>query len=103
MTVSIARSASIVSAATALLVAAIAGPNSAPSAEEFFVQVRSIDEIAAGAMPAVADITDSGGVLQFESSVPLACSVVYGESPDFGRVATDLDMNGVLIRTIIRS
>ena len=94
MTVSIARSASILSAATALLVAAIAGPNSAPSAEEFFVQVRSIDEIAAGAMPAVADITASEGVLQFESSVPLACSVVYGESPDFGRVATDLDMNG---------
>ena len=36
MTVSIARRASIFSAATALLVAAIAGPNSAPSAEEFF-------------------------------------------------------------------
>lgn len=64
------------------------------SAEEFFIPVRSIDEVTVGAMPEIRDVTAAEAVLVFESSVPLACSVVYGDSPDFGRIATDLDMNG---------
>ena len=69
-------------------------PERSVSAEEFFIPVRSIDEVTAGAMPTVTDITASEAVLVFESSIPLVCSVVYGESPDFGMIATDLDMNG---------
>lgn len=63
-------------------------------AETFQFPVRSIDEVADGAMPVVRDITPSSGVLVFTSSIPLACSVVYGQTPEFGQVATDLDMNG---------
>ena len=61
---------------------------------EFTMPVRSIDEVADGAMPTVVDITANEAILRFDSSIPLVCSVVYGETPNFGSVATDLDMNG---------
>ena len=32
--------------------------------------------------------------MAFDSSIPLICSVVYGETPDFGLIATDQDMAG---------
>jgi hypothetical protein len=57
-------------------------------------EIRSIEEVSAGGPPEIVDITDSDAVLVFESSIPLACSVVYGETTDYGQVAVDQDMNG---------
>ena len=64
------------------------------AAAEFQFGVRTIDEVTAGALPTVTDLTASEGVLVFNSSVPLVCSVVYGETPEFGMIATDADMGG---------
>ena len=57
-------------------------------------EVRSIEEVSAGAAPQIVDITDADAVLVFDSSVPLACSVVYGETAAYGRIAVDQDMDG---------
>lgn len=76
-----------------LLILALAPALEAAGAP-FSVEARSIDEVAGGAMPEVVDIADTEAVIQFQSLEPLACSVVFGETPDFGRIAVDDDMDG---------
>lgn len=61
---------------------------------EFQMNVHSIDEVAKSDMPTAQDITATEAVILFESSIPLACSVVYGETPEFGQIAVDDDMDG---------
>lgn len=63
-------------------------------AAEFAMSVRSIDEVADGPMPQIVVAGPTEAVLEFQSSIPLACSVVFGETPDFGFIATDSDMAG---------
>ncbi|NQV79936.1 MAG: discoidin domain-containing protein [Alphaproteobacteria bacterium] len=70
-----------------------AGAPQAFSQERSF-GVRSIAEVAEGALPEVAEITHQDAVLRFRSNIPLACSVVYGETAAFGQIAVDQDMNG---------
>lgn len=57
-------------------------------------EIRSIEEVSAGGPPEIVDITDSDAVLVFESSIPLACSIVYGKTTDYGQIAVDQDMSG---------
>jgi hypothetical protein len=57
-------------------------------------EIRSIEEVSVSGPPQIVDITDSDAVLVFESSIPLACSVVYGKTTDYGQVAVDQDMDG---------
>jgi hypothetical protein len=40
------------------------------------------------------DITDRDAILVFESSIPLACSVVYGKTTAYGQISVDQDMDG---------
>ena len=75
-------------------VLAMAAGGTAARADLLQFPVHSIDAVAAGAMPEMTDISPTSSVLVFTSSVPLACSVVYGPTPAFGSVATDLDMDG---------
>jgi hypothetical protein len=63
-------------------------------AAEFVMPVRSIDEVADGPMPQIVLAGPTEAVLEFRSSIPLACSVVFGETLDFGLIATDSDMAG---------
>ena len=77
-------------AASAALTMSVRGAATA----EFQFPVHSIDEVTDGALPTVTDLTTSEGVLVLDSSVPLACSVVYGETREFGMIATDADMGG---------
>jgi hypothetical protein len=56
--------------------------------------VRSLEDISAGGLPQVVDITDTDAVLIFESSIPLACSVVYGKTAAYGQISVDQDMAG---------
>ncbi|MCW3783841.1 discoidin domain-containing protein [Defluviimonas sp. CAU 1641] len=74
-----------------LLVGAFALPAWAAS---IMISAYSIDEVAGGALPEVSEVTAIEAIIVFRSSQPLACSVVFGESPDFGRIAVDDDMNG---------
>jgi hypothetical protein len=55
---------------------------------------RSLDEISSQGAPRITNITDSDAVLIYRSDVPLACSVVYGKTTDYGLIATDQDMGG---------
>jgi len=57
-------------------------------------EIRSLEEVSAGGPPRIVDITDTDAVLIFESSIPLACSVVYGKTTAYGQVSVDQDMNG---------
>jgi hypothetical protein len=57
-------------------------------------EIQSLEDVTAGEPPQIVDITDADAVLIFESSIPLACSVVYGTTPDYGQIAVDQDMNG---------
>lgn len=50
--------------------------------------------ITEGADPTIVDIKATEARLTFISSIPVACSVVYGKTPDFGALAIDTNMNG---------
>jgi hypothetical protein len=69
-------------------------PIASQSEEDVAYDIRSIEEVAASGSPEIVDITDSDAVLLFESSVPLACSVVYGPTTEYGMVSVDQDMRG---------
>ncbi len=56
--------------------------------------LSSLDLVTEGAAPSIVDITATDARLTFVSSIPLACSVVYGKSLDFGQVSIDANMNG---------
>jgi hypothetical protein len=72
-----------------------AAPKSAPEASSgVTTETRSLEEASAGASPQIVDITDTDAVLIFESSIPLACSVVYGKTTGYGQIAVDQDMGG---------
>lgn len=42
----------------------------------------------------VEDITSSAAVLRVSTSIPVVCSVVYGQDDSYGQISTDLDMAG---------
>lgn len=56
--------------------------------------IRPIEDVFTDGPPRIADLSEQDGTLLFVSSVPLACSVVYGETPAFGQLAVDQDMAG---------
>jgi hypothetical protein len=55
---------------------------------------RSLDTISDQPLEVTNFANDGTATLPFETSVPVACSVVYGPTQDFGSLTTDLDMNG---------
>lgn len=57
-------------------------------------EVRPIEEVFANEAPQLVDVTASEATLIFKSSIPLACSIVYGKTPDYGMLTLDQDMNG---------
>ncbi|MCK5356589.1 MAG: discoidin domain-containing protein [Methyloprofundus sp.] len=50
--------------------------------------------VTEGAEPAIVDIKATEARLTFVSSIPVACSVVYGKTPSFGKLAIDANMSG---------
>jgi hypothetical protein len=69
-------------------------PAPAPDAEGAAgYEIQSVDAVSVGGPPQIVDITDTDAVLLFESSVPLACSVIYGKTTDYGQISVDEDMN----------
>jgi hypothetical protein len=57
-------------------------------------EIQSIESVTVSGPPQIVDITDAHATLLFESSIPLACSVVYGETTEYGLIAVDSDMAG---------
>ena len=56
--------------------------------------IRALEEVSAGELPRIVDITDTDAVLVFESTDPLACSVIYGRTTAYGQISVDQDMAG---------
>jgi hypothetical protein len=57
-------------------------------------EIQSIESVTVSGPPQIVDITEAHATLLFESSIPLACSVVYGETTEYGLIAVDSDMAG---------
>jgi hypothetical protein len=53
-----------------------------------------LEEVYTSGAPEMTEITSSDAVLLFDSSRPLACSVIYGETTSYGMIAVDQDMGG---------
>ncbi len=69
--------------------AAMAQPSSPADA-----RIRPLEEITGDAPPRLEDITPTDAVLVFNSEIPLACAIVYGETTDYGMLTLDRDMAG---------
>lgn len=55
---------------------------------------KSIHEIVEGDLTVSNFASDGTASLSVTTSVPVACSIVYGTTPEFGKLAVDLTMNG---------
>jgi hypothetical protein len=62
-------------------------------ASETKLDFLPIDEIVDSEL-VITDFINGTANLPIQTSIPVACSIVYGTSPDFGSIATDLDMAG---------
>lgn len=56
--------------------------------------VLPVEDVLAGGITITPDATGTAATLSVESSLPLACAVVYGTGDGFGLIATDDDMGG---------
>ena len=50
--------------------------------------------LSAAGPPVITSITGANAILVFDSTIPLVCAVIYGETTDYGLIATDDDMLG---------
>jgi len=57
------------------------------------VMVRPLEEVTESASQ-ILDITSDSARLNFVGTIPLACTVVFGPTTEFGDASIDLDMNG---------
>jgi hypothetical protein len=72
----------------------VTGPAGADTISDAALKVRPIDDVFTNGPPRIEDLTSLDGILRFVSSVPLAFSMVYGETAAFGQVTVDQDING---------
>jgi hypothetical protein len=78
----------------------LAGGSTDPGglAEQRLLAARSVVlaplETVTASAAEILDITDSSARLNFVGTLPLACTVVFGKTPQFGHAAIDLSMNG---------
>ncbi len=57
-------------------------------------EVRPIEEVFSIGPPDLQVLSDSEAQLLFVSDIPLACSIVYGETTAYGSLTLDQDMDG---------
>jgi hypothetical protein len=58
------------------------------------VTIRSVEEILEGELTVTNFASDGTATLPITTTVPVACSIVYGTTPEFGSLAVDMDMDG---------
>lgn len=56
--------------------------------------IRDFEDIAASPVTVTPDASGQFAVLTVDTSIDVACSVVYGTDESFGLIAVDADMNG---------
>lgn len=56
--------------------------------------MRSIDEIFAQPLEVTNFANDGSATLPIQTNIPVACTIVYGTTPQFGSVSLDQDMDG---------
>ncbi len=76
----------------ALLLTACGG--TADTASMDGVPFRSIDEIIAQPLEIMNFANDGSASLPIHTTVPVACTIVYGTTPEFGSLSLDQDMAG---------
>jgi predicted component of type VI protein secretion system len=64
------------------------------SADDEQPEVRPIDDVLATEVTVEPDAAGTSATLTVDSTIPLACAVVYGTDDSFGLIATDDDMAG---------
>ena len=74
--------------------ALIASACSASPQSNININIHPLEEVYSNGAPQMVDITATDAVLEFNSSRPLACSVIYGTTTDYGMIAIDQDMDG---------
>lgn len=77
-----------------LLAAALAMGVAACGGDGRGSDVLPIEGILAGQIEIVPDASGRAAVFEVETSIPVACSVVYGTDDSFGSLAVDNDMQG---------
>ncbi len=78
----------VAAAALTLVLSACSGDDTATST------VLPIDDVLATEVVVTPDPSGTFAVLEVDTDIPLACSVVFGTSEAFGLIATDDDMAG---------
>lgn len=58
------------------------------------VTVRPIDEIISQPLEVTNFTNDGSATLPIHTNIPVACTIVYGKTPQFGSVSLDQDMAG---------
>ena len=64
-------------------------------APKILPQILPLSQATNGAPPKLVDIKSKSAGLTFISSIPLACTVVFGKSEQFGMIANDPDMSAL--------
>lgn len=86
-----------------ILILAMAGLVSAQEVEEgaSLLNSRGVTvlplETVTESGPEILDLRSDSARLNFVGTVPLACTLLYGETPDFGSASIDPNMNGATI------
>ena len=57
-------------------------------------EVLPLEDVITDGLPRIGEFAGTEGVLRFISAIPLACSVVYGETTAYGNLTLDTDMSG---------
>ncbi len=63
-------------------------------AKDQTLDIRPLKDVYISGPPQLTAITTTDVELLFDSSRPLACSVIYGTTTDYGMIAIDQDMGG---------
>ena len=74
--------------ASALVVAACGSSGDASP------EIEPIESILAGEISINADLAGTSATLEVDTTIPVACSVIYGTDDTFGSIAVDNDMQG---------
>ena len=78
-----------------LFVVALSAQDTLPAPEDQSgVTVRPVTDIIDGELTVTNFAADGTATLPITTSVPVACSIIYGTTPEFGSLAVDMDMNG---------
>lgn len=87
----------IFSLSAVLLIGALTFPavNAQPNDPAPTVEIRPLSEVYGDeGAPRIASLMATSAAVEFVSSIPLVCSVVFGIDETYGQIATDADMMG---------